>query len=91
MKHGIKCNEVRWAIFASLKANDGQRMARLLKIDWREKGLVDIRAVGYGSLLKISLDSQKELFISFGLAIGRVNKHFYGAIKLSTEEESLSL
>ena len=57
MKHGVEGNQVAVAVLAALKSNDGDGMARLLKVNRWEERLMDVGAVRRGCLLEIFLNS----------------------------------
>lgn len=80
--HWIEYDEVTRTISPPLKTNNSKRVTRLLKIDWRQKSLVYIRAITDGSLGKVSLDSGEECFMGFYTATFVVAEHFYRAVDL---------
>jgi hypothetical protein len=54
--HGIENYKIAGSIASTFKSNDGNGMARLLKVNGWQQGLVDVRAVLNGRLCEIALD-----------------------------------
>jgi len=66
-------------------------MARLLKVDGWQQGLVDIGAIVNGGLRKIPFNGGKKAFMGLSGAIWCVSKSLNTTINLRAEEKSLRL
>jgi hypothetical protein len=89
--HGIKDDEVASAIEMTFETDNGNRMAGLLEIDWRKKGLVHIGAIADSSSSEIAFHGSEEQLVGHDSPVFVVTKLLYGTVDLRVEEESLCL
>lgn len=67
--HGIKYDKIAGTIVMAFESYNGNRMTRLLEIDWRQQSLADCGTIADCSLTKIPLDSGKQGLMSCHFAL----------------------
>jgi hypothetical protein len=89
--HGIEDDKVASAVEMTFETDNGNRMAWLLKIDRRKKGLVHVGAIADSSSSEISFHGSEEQLVGHYSPVFVVTKLLHGTVDLRVEEESLCL